>query len=106
MTEEELDDKYNAFLTKLHETNTGIFSSPRYVTIGLGFKYLLIGNSETEIVRAFEAACDRANREQLFAYWETAQTEEDEHDLIVENIYDYIVEDGHEFDEMQVCRSY
>jgi len=106
MTEEELDEKYDAFLTRLHETNTGIFSSPRYVTIGLGFKYLLIGNSETEIVRAFEAACDRANREQLFAYWETAQTEEDEHDLIVENIYEYIVEDGHEFDEMQVCRSY
>ena len=102
-----IDPNYDSFLDQLYEKNVRDLSEPCYLMIeSPNNKYLLMGSSETEILRALYELHVRTGgikRDLLQTYWQEIYDNRISYEEQVKMIFSFLREENHIFDAMHTA---
>ena len=107
-SEDERNMRFDKFLKRLYKKDTGGFSEPHYFTTYIrSEKHIIMGYSETQILRALGEACERSKVDMIREYWEEIQADiqDKDHEDIVEAVYQEFCENASEYDVLHVYGS-
>jgi len=99
--------EFQSFLTWLHGTEKhGLLSGFHCITVRLAWcKFVLIGKTATDIVLAYEKACNREDMDDEFYELFESCKDDASHEATLHSMFDTICEGNHVYDEDDVFHS-